>query len=396
MPCLFRLARLFAPALIAASTGLAHAQPSDKDEAHIYDSAAGWLCLPGRSDACSGDESTTIVNRDGTRMRMPWAPAHDPLIDCFYVYPTISEDPTGNSSLTPGPGEIRAVRQQFARFASVCRPYAPMYRQVTLAGFASLYSSNPMKLDVELAYSDVRAAWQHYLKYDNHGRGVVLIGHSQGARILLRLIQDEIDKSEERSRLVAALLIGISVDVPEGQTVGGSFANVPLCTSPGQTGCVVSFMSFRATSPPLGMPAGLVHFGYSGTPGMQAACTDPVILSGKAVDAALPVSTNLLGDPSSEPSWKKLAATVDTPFVSFPGYIDARCVFANHASYLAITIHPDNSAWPLDIPGDLVVRGRPLPSWGLHLDDMNLVLGNLIEIVRLDGKTFALAAHSSH
>lgn len=76
----------------------------------------------------------------------------------FTGYPTISTDPAGNSSLTPGPGERRAVEQQFAALSSVCKPYAPMYRQVTWAGLISALSGKPLPIDRELAYADVVAA----------------------------------------------------------------------------------------------------------------------------------------------------------------------------------------------------------------------------------------------
>ena len=43
----------------------------------------------------------------------------------------------GNSDMTAGPEEHGVILQQFARFASVCRVYAPLYRQVTLTALRS-------------------------------------------------------------------------------------------------------------------------------------------------------------------------------------------------------------------------------------------------------------------
>ena len=128
----------------------------------------------------------TVVQSDGSRATRVLKPNPTAPIDCFYVYPTVSEDPAGNSGMTSGPGEKRAVAQQFAAFASVCRPFAPIYRQVTIAGVEAVLRHEPLPVDFELPYEDVRAAWRHYLAHDNGGRGVVLIGHSQGARILAR------------------------------------------------------------------------------------------------------------------------------------------------------------------------------------------------------------------
>jgi len=56
----------------------------------------------------------------------------------------------------------------------------------TGGGGASLNRGTP--------YDDVRDAWHHYLEHDNQGRGVVLVGHSQGSFILAELIRQEIDK----------------------------------------------------------------------------------------------------------------------------------------------------------------------------------------------------------
>ena len=86
-------------------------------------------------------------------------------------------------------------------------------------------------MDFKLPYEDVRAAWRHYLAHDNGGRGVVLIGHSQGARILARLIAHEIEGKPEQRLLAGALILGFDVEVPEGKDVGGTFKTIPLCRS---------------------------------------------------------------------------------------------------------------------------------------------------------------------
>jgi hypothetical protein len=116
---------------------------------------------------------------------------------------------------------------------------------------------------------------------------------------------------------------------------------------------------------------------------MAVGCTDPVALSGAELRGYLPVRTNLLGQPSTQDDWTKMAARVDTPFVSLPGLLHASCVSDGDTSYLAVSLHADpQDARPADVPGDLVVRGRILEGWGLHLIDMNLDLGNLLDVVR--------------
>ena len=191
-----------------------------------------WLCRPGLADnPCDSNLTTTVVSADGTStMRQPLAPAKDPPIDCFYVYPTISDQKTENANLNIDPEEKAVAVQQAARFSQVCKVYAPMYRQLTVAGLAAAVGTaggggvggpNP-------GYADVLSAWQDYLARYNNGRGVVLIGHSQGAAILARLVTSEIDPNPDvRARLVSALLIAGNISVAAGQDVGGDFKNIP-------------------------------------------------------------------------------------------------------------------------------------------------------------------------
>jgi Protein of unknown function (DUF3089) len=375
-----RLYKFFAASLVAAAAifTVANATAADNNSEADYRSADNWLCRPGRQDLCAGDQRSTSVARDGTMTIENWQPDPGAAIDCFYVYPTISEDPAGNSSLVPGPGEKRAVELQFARFASVCRPYAPMYRQITLAGLSSVIAGKPLPMDLNLGYRDVLAAWKDYLKYDNQGRGVVLIGHSQGSRILVELMRNEIDGSALQPRLVSALILGWNIEVPKGSDTGGTFKQIPLCSSANQTGCVITYVSFRATAPP---PEN-ARFGRTRTPGMAVACTDPVALSGAELRSYLPLRTNLLGQPGTQDDWTKMAAKVKTPFVSLPGLLSANCVNDGEASYFSVSLHANpQDARPADVPGDLAVGGRILGGWGLHLIDINLDLGNLLDVI---------------
>ncbi len=180
---------------------------------------ASWLCRPGRQDACSVDLATTIVKADGSFTREEWKGDPNAPIDCFYVYPTVSTDPTPFSDMTADPAELNVIRQQFARFGSVCRVYAPLYRQVTLAGLRQAIAGGGggFSLNKGPQYDDVRDAWLHYLEKDNRGRGVVLIGHSQGSYILTELLRQEIDGKPVQSRLVSALLLGATFAVAERQ-----------------------------------------------------------------------------------------------------------------------------------------------------------------------------------
>jgi hypothetical protein len=363
----------FASALVGAA---APTRGADDDP---YARPEAWLCRPGASDLCAVPVVAPVVQSDGSRGARVFKPNPSAPIDCFYVYPTVSEDPAGNSGMTSGPGEKRAVAQQFAAFASVCRPFAPIYRQVTIAGLEAVFRHEPLPVDFKLPYEDVRAAWRHYLAHDNEGRGVVLIGHSQGARILARLLVHDIEGKPEQRLLAGALILGFDVEVPEGKDVGGTFKTIPLCRAAGQSGCVVAYETFPASSP----PPDDSRFTHPETPGTEIACTDPAALTGGRLDPILATETNLLGKPPLDPSWAAFVKPLDTPFVSLPGIASGHCVDGPKASYLSISINapPAGSVWPATLPGDLVVDGRPLKSWGWHLIDVNIAMGNLIDFV---------------
>jgi hypothetical protein len=363
----------FASALAGAAAP-AHAADDDP-----YARPEAWLCRPSGSDLCAAPVVATIVQSDGSRATRVLKPNPAAPIDCFYVYPTVSEDPAGNSGMTGGPGEERAVAQQFAPFASVCRPFAPIYRQVTIAGVDAVVQHRQIPVDFKLPYEDVRAAWRHYLAHDNVGRGVVLIGHSQGARILARLLVHEIEGKAEQRLLAGALILGFDVEVPEGKDVGGTFKAIPLCRAAGQNGCVVAYETFPASS----LAPDDSRFTHPETPGMEIACTDPAALAGGKLDPILATQTNLLGKPALDQSWAAFAKSLDTPFVSLPGIASGRCVEGPEASYLSVSINSPQApgAWPATLPGALVVEGRLLKSWGWHLIDVNVAMGNLIDFV---------------
>lgn len=359
-------------------------------KANDYSDPASWLCRPGRADACAADETATVVNADGSEHVETWAADPNAPIDCFYVYPTVSLEPRPNSDMTITAAERGVVVQQAARFASKCRLYAPMYRQVTIAALRAALSGQPFTANMRMAYDDVRDAWNEYLAHDNHGRGVVLIGHSQGSKVLTELVKREIDGKPVQSRIVSIILAGTALQVPVGNDVGGDFESIPLCRSQSQTGCVISFASFRANVPP---PASS-RFGKGTSPDLMAACTNPAALGGGegALEAYMPAGRTQF-ESQHAVEWVKGDPPITTPFVTVPGLLSAQCLSNEHGSYLAITVHGDPTGPRADdISGDVIAGGKVLPDWGLHLIDMNLTMGNLLDDVDAESKAW-LAEH---
>ncbi len=368
------------PAL--AQSPAAMAAPAGND----YRQAANWLCRPDRLGPCGSDLTTTVIAPDGKATREAYRAARDPKIDCFYVYPTVSHDLTPNSDMIAGPEENSVVLTQFARLGAKCRLFAPMYRQVTLTALQAGILGKPMAVDRVLGLNDVRDAWNDYLAHDNHGRGVVLVGHSQGSGVLTQLIKSDIDGKPVQARVISAILMGTSLQVPEGKDVGGDFQSIPLCHSKSQTGCALAYASFRADSPP---PANS-RFG-KGKPGMKAACVNPAAPQGG--DVALHAYWNsgvnsVTGNSATPPAWVVGGAAVTTPFVSTPGLVSAHCVSDEHGTYLSVTVHPSEGARVDVITGDVITGGAIQKDWGLHLIDANLAMGDLVDLVDAEAKTY--------
>lgn len=357
-----------------------------------YGNPDNWLCRPGRQDACTVSQDATIVAVDGKLTRETFHPAKNPPIDCFYVYPTVSGEPGGNSDLSITNAERSVVNAQFARFAAKCRLFAPMYRQVTLTALRAMIAGKPIPVDRDMGYNDVLSAWNAYLAHDNNGRGVVLVGHSQGSGVLTRLIKEEIDGKPIEAKIISAILMGTSLPVPKGADVGGAFKHIAVCRSNSQIGCVIAFADFRADVPP---PANS-RFGKA-PEGMQAACANPAALGGGSgmLDAYLSawrVSTGADG-PREPYDWTQPPKPIETSFVKVPGLLSAECVVNEHGSYLAVTLHPTpGSVRVNEISGDVVVNGQVLQDWGLHLIDANLTMGNLVAIVGDETKTYLAKA----
>ncbi|MGU3432105.1 DUF3089 domain-containing protein [Actinomycetes bacterium M1A6_2h] len=266
------------------------------------DPSTVWLCRPGIAGPCGGEA--------------------DAPIDCFYVYPTSSLQPTSNADLTVGP-EISAVAALQAQpFGSVCNVWAPVYRQSTLLGLAT--QPGPARdAALEVAFGDILRAWDDYAARSD-GRGVVLVGHSQGTTMLRKLIQQRIDPDPAaRTRLVSAILLG-------GNIRASDFTTVTPCTDPAQTGCVVAYSTF-ATPPPADS-----RFGGDGV-----VCTNPAALG------------------STSPA--RLSN----------GYT-ARCTTDN----------------VLMVGGGVLPPPLPNATWGLHLLDVTVAQQNLVDLVRSQTKAY--------
>lgn len=334
----------------------------------IYADDAVWMCRGGIvDDLCLNDLDATAVFADGTTEVRPHEVATDPAVDCFYVYPTTSQDQASNSDFEPAnDDELSTTLNQAARLTGACRVFAPIYRQVTIPALFNQVDVAPDARDI--AYADVVDSFRHFIANDSDGRPFVLVGHSQGAGILSAMIAAEIDGEPLlRDRMVSAILLGAGVAPDE-------YDSIPVCESADQVNCVVSYSSFRDTAPPVTGS----FFGQAGEG--PAICVNPVDPAG---DAAISqpyfrASANgLLGGAGAMPFDEGVEAPeITTPFVTYPDMITVRCVDDGTYGYLELSITSADGPRTDDIGGDLT------PEWGMHLVDANVAMGDLVELVR--------------
>jgi hypothetical protein len=349
------------------------------------DAKTKWLCKPGTDpDPCKGSLKTTVFDSAGGSTVETAKNARRPKYDCFYVYPTVSEQPTDNANRHVDPQQTAIAQYQAARYSEDCRVYAPMYRQLTLKAIGGA-GVDPQA--AEIAYGDVLDAWHAYLRKYNHGRGVVLIGHSQGTGMLNQLLSTEIEKNRsQRRKLISAILLGGNVTVKKGKDVGGTFKRTPLCRSDKQTGCVIAFSTFNQT-PPDDALFGRTDGPFAAVPDgadpkdYRVACTNPAALDG----GSGPLETLARSEPF--PGTLGVGITImyggpqptaATPWLTPQDHYRGKCVYANGATSLMLS--------PID--GAKTLNPSPDATWGLHLLDANVGLGNLVDIVREQGKQY--------
>jgi hypothetical protein len=353
-----------------------------------------WGCRPDITpNPCVGSLATTYLKsfvyqpRKVDHVDTP-AAAVDPPVDCFFVYPTVSSvmRPAAPLSAT---GEIRSILQyQAARFSTQCRIYAPVYRQITQFG-VTLPAATQQKL-AATAYSDVLAAWRDYLAHDNHGRGVVFIGHSQGTGMLIRLLREEVEPNPDQLRLlVSAILPGSNLVVPHGQLTGGDLQKIPVCQRGDESGCAVAYSTF-AKAPALdstfGRPGKIrAIFGQPAVPEAENVCVSPAELDGdgdrldtitrsETFPGVIGIALNIM--------FFALPPKAATPWVVPAERYSGRCVWSNGAHVLMVKSAKAGTILPL---------ASPTPGFGLHLADVNLPLGNLVRLVSRQ-----IAAYEAH
>jgi Protein of unknown function (DUF3089) len=351
----------------ACSSAPATATSVTTSAASVASEPTVWLCQPGMpDDPCTQSQAVTAVTATGSRSVSSPPPTTSASFACFYVYGTVSQEPSVNADLKRGKAEIDAALVQGSPFSRLCQVYAPIYRQVTLADLAAHPNLNFGSAETVTAYDSIRAGFEDFLSHELDGRPFVVIGDSQGAAMLNLLLSRLVDDVPAlRARLVTAIILGGNVEVPAGRLVGGTFKHIPACSRLGETGCVIAYSSFPSAPPAdslFGRPGQGVSLQSEQTArhGLQVVCVNPAALS---------------GGPATLTSVFPSLGTLPTPWVSYPGLYTARCEQSDGASWLNIT----KATGPADHRPTVTEDAGPL--YGFHVWDLGLAQDNLLSDV---------------
>ena len=165
--------------------------------------------------------------------------------DVFFLHPTtllgLRENGNNNAKIDDPVINFKTdyspIIYQASAFNENARIFAPRYRQAHIGMYSEKDSASKYAA-FNLAYEDVKNAFEYYLKNENNGRPIIIASHSQGTTHATRLLKEFFDGKELSNRLVCAYLIGMGVKKD-------SYEKIPVCTDSTKTGCYVSWRTYR-------------------------------------------------------------------------------------------------------------------------------------------------------
>ena len=194
------------------------------------------LCLSG----CTAKQENIYAKAEN------WAyletDTSDKEADVFFICPTVYGGDSENFNMALDDTETRqsflgATNMEKGIYDTDCRFFAPYYRQVGLSVYQMDVQDREQYL--EIAYEDVKQAFEYYMENYNDGRPIVLAGFSQGADMCIRLLKDCFADEEVKDLLVACYAIGWSISEEELQ----DYEHLKFAQGETDVGVIVSFNS---------------------------------------------------------------------------------------------------------------------------------------------------------
>ena len=208
-------------------------------KAPLYSNINNWAAHPDKQDP--SDETPKPLLKDNLEKQLE--------ADVFFVHPTIfTYRPKDKQHWNISPKDSffnqkvdkTTIKFQASIFNQAGRVYAPRYRQAHYRSFSPphIEGKNDGVKALLLAYSDVKAAFQYYIKHENKGRPFILAGHSQGSLHLMLLMQELIDTTKLKEQMICAYLPGWGI-------TDTTFKQIPVCTNDSSTGCFTTWRTFK-------------------------------------------------------------------------------------------------------------------------------------------------------
>jgi Protein of unknown function (DUF3089) len=167
----------------------------------------------------------------------------DTVADVFFLHPTTytkrisSNNAAIDDDYLNAKTDYSSILYQASVFNQQCRIFSPRYRQASIKVFFEKdEEANEKAFDI--AYADIKKAFEYYLQHWNNGRPIIIAGHSQGSKFARQLLKDYFENKPLYRQLVVAYITGWSV--PKEY-----FTTLKMCADSLQTGCICSWRTFR-------------------------------------------------------------------------------------------------------------------------------------------------------
>ena len=169
----------------------------------------------------------------------------DTLVDVFFLHPTMYTMKLKDSALNAdiddaylnAKTDYSSILYQASVFNQHARIYAPRFREAHISAYFPKDTVAALKA-FDLAYEDIKTAFEYFLKNFNHGRPIIIASHSQGTTHALHLLKDYFEDKPIQKQLVAAYIVGMVI--PKN-----SFSSLKMCEDSIQIGCVCGWRTFR-------------------------------------------------------------------------------------------------------------------------------------------------------
>lgn len=169
-------------------------------------------------------------------------------VDVFFIHPTTYLDnnkPYGwNASLkdikTNISTDYTTILNQASIFNIAGRVFAPRYRQAHIKSYSPISHADTLEAlaAFDLAYQDVKSAFEFYLKNENNGRPIIIASHSQGSTHAIRLLKEFFDDKPLAKKLIAAYVVGMAINP-------ANYTQLKACTTPTSLGCICAWRTFK-------------------------------------------------------------------------------------------------------------------------------------------------------